>query len=157
MNGQGAGRRHGVLARAWNAFMVVLIFVLVAPPVAAIAFVALTIVWVARFAPEAAGPYAGFASMFGIFLAYAVATGPAALVGAAFAVWQTFIGRIGWVGATLSGLAVGAVLALGATDELAWDAPDAPPVFALWLLTSLAATLAAWAAARSFVTAGPTA
>lgn len=152
MNGRPPGRRYGPVARAWNVFMVILIFLLVAPPVAAVSFVALTVLWIARFAPETPEAYVGFASMIGLMVAYALALAPAAFTGALFALWQSFIGRIGWVAASAVGLCAGAFMSLATADETALALP---PAFALWLLTSLVSTLAAWAVARSFVTAGP--
>lgn len=143
--------RPGFGARLWNFIVVVIIFVVVAPVAASIAFMALLVAWLAQLATEEAAPIIALAGMFGVIVSYVAALTPAALVGTAFAFWQTFMGRVRWPVAAIAGLAVG--LLIGALGDEMDGSESAKSLLPLFLLTGLAAVLAPWALARTFVTA----
>ena len=144
----------GLVAKLWNFIVVVLIFVLVGPAAAALSFVALAVAWLSQFGGEEATPLLALATTFGfmVMVSYVVALAPAALAGALFGFWQTFIGRVRWHAAAATGLALGFAAAVMA-DALV---PQGDEKFLLpfFLLTGLAGTRASWLMARSFVTAG---
>lgn len=146
-------REYGLGAKLWNFFVVVLIFVLVGPPVGAIVFLGMLAVWIAKGSdPGAIGSVFAFLTLYGIIFSWFIGGLPAALTGLAFATWQTFAGPVRWTAAALVGLAAGLLVALAAGD-IARDIGD-PPMLPLYLVTCLAATMACWLMARSFVTAG---
>jgi hypothetical protein len=146
-------REYGFLAKLWNAFVVVLIFVLVGPPVGAIVFLGMLAVWLAKGSdPAAIGSVFAFLTLYGVIFSWFIGGLPAALTGLAFAFWQTFVGHVRWAAAALIGLAAGFLVALAAGD-IARDIGD-PPMLPLYLVTCFAATMTCWLMARSFVTAG---
>jgi hypothetical protein len=146
-------RQYGFGAKLWNFILVVLIFVLVGPPVGAIVFLGMLAVWIGKSSdPGAIGAVFAFLTLYGVIFSWFIGGLPAALTGLAFATWQTFVGHVRWTGAALVGLAAGLMVTLAAGD-IARDIGD-PPMLPLYLLTCLAATMACWLMARSFVTAG---
>ncbi len=142
----------GFGARLWNLIVVLSIFVIVAPVVAALAFMGLLVGWLSHLGSEEAAPFIALATAFGVMISYLAALAPAALVGCAFAAWQTFVGRVRWPAAAATGLAMG--LIVGAFGDAFDNSDGTKSLLPLFLLTGLAATLAPWVLARSFVTAG---
>lgn len=149
-------RPAGFAARVWNATLVTLIYVLVGPPAGALVFLGLVAAWVGRTDPDGAFAMFAFTSLFGVPLSYAVGAAPAFFVGLGFALWQTLVGRAGWLAAAGVGVVAGLLIA-GANGDLSAeiDAGADMPLRPIFMLTCAAATLACWACARSFVTAGP--
>ena len=146
-------REYGFGAKLWNFFVVVLIFVLVGPPVGAIVFLGMLAVWLAKGTdPGAVASVFAFLTLYGVLFSWFIGGLPAVLTGLAFAIWQTFIGRARATLAAVAGVCAGLLVSLAAGD-IARDIGD-PPMFPLYLVTCLAATMACWLLARSFVTAG---
>lgn len=146
-------REYGFGAKLWNFFVVVLIFVLVGPPVGAIAFLAMLAVWLGKNSdPAAIGSVFAFLTLYGLIFSWFIGGLPALLTGLCFATWQTFIGRVRWALAAFGGIVAGLILVVVAGD-IARDIGD-PPMLPLYLITCFAATMACWLLARSFVTAG---
>ncbi|MDB5572161.1 MAG: hypothetical protein JWN93_3344 [Hyphomicrobiales bacterium] len=142
----------GFEAGLWNLVVVLSIFVIVGPPAAALAFMGLLAGWLGHLGSEEAAPFVALATVFGAVIAYVAAIGPAALVGCAFALWQTFVGRVRWPAAAVAGLASGSLV--GAFGDAFERSQGAKSLLPLFLLTGLAGVLVPWALARSFVAAG---
>ena len=105
-------RRYGLLAKLWNFFIVVVIFVLFGPPIGAFVFLGMLAVWIGKSSdPGAIGSVFAFLTIYGILFSWFVGGLPAALTGLAFATWQTFAGPVRWAAAALVGLAAGLLLA----------------------------------------------
>lgn len=151
-----APRPAGFLARLWNGALVTLIYLLVGPPVGALVFLGLMASFISRADPDSGLAVFAFTAMFGVPLSYGVGGAPALIVGLGFALWQSLIGRTGWLAAAAVGVIAGLLIAGvngGMGAEL--DTPDDLPLRPIFMLTCAAATLACWALTRNFVTAGP--
>ncbi len=147
------GREYSFGAKTWNFFVVVLIFLLVGPPVGAAVFLAMIAVWVGQSSdPGTVASVFAVLTIYGLLFSWFFGGLPAALTGLVFATWQTFVGPVRATIAAVAGIAAGLLLTFGAGD-IARDIGD-PPMFPLYLVTCLAATMACWLLARSFVTAG---
>lgn len=145
-------RAPGLGAKLWNFIVVIVIFIVVGPAAAALAFMALLVSWLSQLGTQEAAPFIALATMFGVMVSYAVALAPAAIAGALFGFWQSFVGRVRWPLASAAGLALGFAVAAMFEELVAQEGEKSLlPVF---LLTGLAATMASWLMARSFVTAG---
>jgi hypothetical protein len=146
-------REYGFGAKLWNAFVIVLIFFLVGPPVGAIVFLAMLAAWLVKGSdPGAIGSVFAFLTLYGVIFSWFIGGLPAILTGLFFAFWQTFIGRTRWTMAAAVGIVAGLFLLVAAGD-IAQEIGD-PPMLPLYLVTCFAATMVCWALARSFVTAG---
>lgn len=146
-------REYGFGAKLWNFIVVVMIFLVVGPPVGAIVFLGMLAVWIFKSPdPGAIGPVFAFMTFYGVLLSWIIGGLPASLTGLFFAFWQTFVGRARWTLAGVAGVVAGLLLWLAAGD-VARDIGD-PPTLPLYLVTCVAATMACWLLARSFVTAG---
>jgi hypothetical protein len=146
-------REYGFGAKLWNAFVIVLIFFLVGPPVGAIVFLAMLAAWLVKGSdPGAIGSVFAFLTLYGVIFSWFIGGLPAILTGLFFAFWQTFIGRTRWTMAAAVGIVAGLFLLVAAGD-IAQEIGD-PPMLPLYLVTCFAATMGCWALARSFVTAG---
>ncbi|MDP2357390.1 MAG: hypothetical protein Q8M31_15195 [Beijerinckiaceae bacterium] len=147
------GRNYSFGAKMWNFSVVVLIFLLVGPPVGAVVFLAMVAVWVGQSSdPETVASVFAVLTIYGLLFSWFIGGLPATLTGLVFATWQTFMGPVRATMAAVAGIAAGLLLTLGAGD-IAREIGD-PPMLPLYLLTCLAATMACWLLARSFVTAG---
>ncbi len=148
-----AGREYGFGAKLWNFFVVVLIFLLVGPPVGAVVFLAMLALWLGKSSdPGAVASVFAFLTLYGLLFSWFIGGLPAVLTGLVFAIWQTFIGRVRATLAAVAGVGAGLLVTLAAGD-IARDIGD-PPMFPLYLVTCLAATMVCWLMARSFVTVG---
>ena len=145
-----APRAHGFFAKLLNLVIVFVIHVVVAPVVAAFAFIGLLLTWLS-YAPSAHPPeIITVGLLLAFMISFSVALAPAAAMGAGFALWQTFVGRVRWPIAASAGLMSGfGVAAMFDAYERASGEKSLLPIF---LLTGLAATLTSCAVSRSFVT-----
>ncbi len=146
-----APRAHGFFAKLLNFVIVFVIHVVVAPIVAAFAFMTLLLIWIS-YAPTAQPPQIITVGLLLAFMiSFAVALAPAAAMGAGFALWQTFVGRVRWPMAASAGLMSG--FGVAAMFDAYERAPGEKSFLPIFLLTGLAATLTSCALSRSFVTA----
>lgn len=147
-----APRAYGFFAKLINLIVVFAIHMVVAPVVAAFAFIALLLTWMS-YAPSAHPPeIITVGLMLAFMISFAVALTPAAAMGAIFALWQTYVGRSSWLASATAGLVSG--FGVAATLNAYERAPDEKSLLPIFLLAGLAATLTSWALSRSFVTAG---
>lgn len=147
-----APRAHGFFAKLLNLVIVFVIHVVVAPIVAAFAFIGLLLTWMS-YAPSAHPPEIITVGMLLAFMiSFYVALAPAAAMGVIFALWQTFVGRVRALGAAAAGLATGALTWVMLAEEIDVQR-NGSSLFALCLLTGMIAAMCAWLPARSFVTA----
>jgi hypothetical protein len=146
-----APRAYGFFAKLINLVVVFLIHIVVAPVVAAFAFMTLLLMWIS-YAPTAQPPeIVTVGLLLAFMISFAVALAPAAAMGAGFALWQTFVGRVRWPVAASAGLMSG--FGAAAMFDAYERAPGEKSLLPIFLLTGLAATLTSCALSRSFVTA----
>lgn len=147
-----APRAYGIFAKLINLIVVFVIHVVVAPVVAAFAFIGLLLTWLS-IAPSAHPPdIIAVGLLLAFMISFYVALAPAVAMGAIFAVWQTFIGRVRALGAAATGLVIGALTWVMLATEIDVQR-NGSSLFALCLLTGMITALCAWLPARSFVTA----
>ena len=147
-----APRAHDFFAKLLNLVIVFVIHVVVAPIVAAFAFIGLLLTWLS-YAPSAHPPeIITVGLLLAFMISFYVALAPAAAMGAIFALWQTFIGRVRALVAATAGLVIGALTWVMLAEEIDVQR-NGSSLFALCLLTGMIAALCAWLPARSFVTA----
>lgn len=147
------GQTRGVLAKLFNLVIVFTIHVVVAPVAAAVGFVGLLLAWASHAQLAHPPEILAVGAVLAVGFSFAAALAPAALMGVACALWQTFVGRVSALGTACGGLVLGAATWAAVADELGLVDGGGSPVFALCLLTGLVAALCAWLPARSFVTA----
>jgi hypothetical protein len=138
-----------ILERVLRFALIVLVFALVGPPVGAVIFMLLVALVGFGWTPDASGSMfviAAFALIYAVPLSYVMGLAPAVLAGALVALWLAFFGRMGWLFALLTGLAVGvaAELVFGQAAALR-EGDGVPPMLGV---TCGLATLICWLIVR---------
>ena len=145
----------GIGARIWRLITIVLVFIIVGPPVGAIAFVLSTALIGMGMKVDPAGlTWIGlFALIYAVPLSYLIGAGPAAAVGLLVGVRQAFFGAIRWPYALAIGLASGlALLVLSGQPMIPFSGNNAshPVHIPAMISVCLSATLACWAIVRNW-------
>lgn len=133
---------------------IVAIFVVIGPPVGALAFM-LSIAAVAMGAKTdlASLSWIGlFALIYAAPLSYFIGAGPAAAGGLVFGVRQAFFGPVNWLAAALIGAGVGIGFLVMSGHSLTSMLTDTeqPEYVPVMMVTCLAATMACWAIVRGW-------
>ena len=145
----------GIGARIWRLITIVLVFIIVGPPVGAIAFVLSTALIGMGMKVDPAGlTWIGlFALIYAVPLSYLIGAGPAAAVGLLVGVRQAFFGAIRWPYALAIGLASGlALLVLSGQPMIpvSGDSAAQPVHIPVMISVCLSATFACWAIVRNW-------
>jgi hypothetical protein len=145
----------GIGTRMWRLMTIVLVFIIVGPPVGAMAFVLSTALIGMGMKVDLAGlTWIGlFALIYAVPLSYLIGVAPAAAVGLLVGVRQAFFGAIRWPYALLIGLASGlALLVLSGQPIIPVPGSDAAQPIHIPVLLSvcLSATFACWAIVRNW-------
>jgi hypothetical protein len=149
--------RPSLAARIGRLIAVVLVFVVLAPPLGAVIWIAILAGLSLPPAGDAAGAGFTWLTLLGLLYAvpmsYVFGAAPAAAAGLAIGIWQSFIGRAGWPLALATGLlAAIAVLERSGLGYGAATADESP--FAeypsVMILACLVPVLLCWALVRSW-------
>lgn len=137
-----------ILERVLRFLLIVLVFAVVGPPVGAMIFMLLVALVGFGWKPEAGSMFviAAFALIYAVPLSYLMGLLPAVLAGGLVGLRLAFFGRMGWLFALLTGLAVGvaAELAFGQATALR-EGDGVPPMLGA---TCGVATLVCWLIVR---------
>ena len=147
--------RPGMTARLRRLIAIVLVFIVVGPPVGALAFMlSVGLVGMGTKVDLAGLTWVGlFALIYAIPLSYLFGAGPAAAVGLLVGIRQAYFGAISWPFALAIGLAAAAGFLLVSGQPVIPRSGDdaAQPVHVpVIVATCLGATLACWAIVRNW-------
>jgi hypothetical protein len=145
--------RPSPAARIGRLIAIVLVYVVLAPPIGAV-------IWVALVAgigmpPEwdVAGPDLHWLTLLGLVYAvpmsYFFGAGPAAAAGLVIGITQSFVGRAGWPLALGTGLVV-AIVVLDRSGQGTFAGTPFPEYPAVMILACLIPTLLCWALVRTW-------
>lgn len=145
----------GIGARIWRLITIVLVFIVVGPPVGAVAFVLSTALIGMGMKIDLAGlTWIGLiALIYAVPLSYMIGAAPAVAVGLLVGIRQAFFGAIRWPYALAIGLASGlALLVLSGQPiiPVSGDGAAQPVHIPVMISVCLSATLACWAIVRNW-------
>lgn len=135
-------------------FAIVMIFVVIGPPVGAMAFMLSTAVIAMGSKVDLVGlSWIGlFALIYAAPLSYFIGAGPAAVGGLVFGIRQAFFGPVKWFVAALIGvgLGIGFLVMSGHSLPSMLTDSEQPEYVPVMVVTCLAATMACWAIVRGW-------